>query len=212
MAKGFIFRIGAAAGDGASSTAENFARICVRSGLYTFTYTSYQSVIRGGHVWVQVRAEEDPVLSQGERPTLLIALNQQTVDIHASQVREGGAIILDEGLQLDAGKLAREVRVLRMPLVKAATELGVQQLKNVVALAAAMSLLDMDPGLLEEAIRETWGPRKPKALEGNLEAMRRGRDWVAANGGSLRLGIRFRRERRPLMTGDNGIALGAGAA
>ena len=212
MAKGFIFRIGAAAGDGASSTAENFARICVRSGLYTFTYTSYQSVIRGGHVWVQVRAEEDPVLSQGERPTLLIALNQQTVDIHASQLSEGGAIILDEGLQLDAAKLAREVRVLRMPLVKTATELGVQQLRNVVALAAAMALLDMGPGLLEEAIRETWGTRKPKALEGNLEAMRRGTDWVAANGGSLRLGIRFSGKRRLLMTGNNAIALGAVAA
>jgi len=212
MAKGFIFRIGGAAGDGGTSTAENFARICVRSGLYTFTYTSYQSVIRGGHVWVQVRAEEDPVLSQGERPNLLVALNQQTADIHANQVRDGGAILLDEGLSLEAAKLAKNVRILRMPLVKTATELGVQQLKNVVAVSAAMALLSMDEKLLEEAIRETWGTRKPKALEGNLEAMRRGTAWVAANGGSLKLGVRFSGKRRLLMTGNTAIALGAVAA
>lgn len=212
MSKGFVFRIGGAAGDGGSSSAENFARICVRSGLYTFTYTSYQSVIRGGHVWVQVRAAEDPVLSQGERPDLLLVLNQQTADIHATQVRDGGAILMDEAIQVDAAKLATGVRVLRMPLAKIATELGVQQLKNVVALSAAMALLDMDVGLLEEAIRETWGTRKPKALEGNLEAMRRGTAWIAANGGSMKLGIRFSGKRRLLMTGNNAIALGAVAA
>src|SRR5947209_1195329 len=45
-----VFRIGGAAGDGVSSTAESFAKISARSGLHTWTYSSYQSVIRGGHV------------------------------------------------------------------------------------------------------------------------------------------------------------------
>ncbi|HKZ48506.1 MAG TPA: 2-oxoacid:acceptor oxidoreductase family protein, partial [Thermoplasmata archaeon] len=212
MGKGFVFRIGGAAGDGGTSTAENFARICVRAGLYTFTYTSYQSVIRGGHVWVQVRANEDWVWSQGQDPDLLIALNAQSGEIHAPQVRSGGAILVDEGLAVDGAKLRADVRVLRMPLVKTATELGVQQLKNVVALSAAMALLDLDPALLEEAIRETWGTKKPQALEGNLKAAARGREWALANGGSLRLGIRFSGKRRLLMSGNNAVALGALAA
>src|SRR5438094_5015832 len=42
-------RVGGAAGDGVSSTAESFAKISARSGLHTWTYSSYQSVIRGGH-------------------------------------------------------------------------------------------------------------------------------------------------------------------
>ena len=41
-----VFRMAGAAGDGGTSTAESFAKICTRSGLYAFTYTSYQSVIR----------------------------------------------------------------------------------------------------------------------------------------------------------------------
>src|SRR5437879_7600128 len=56
MAKNdLVFRIGGAAGDGVSSTAESFAKMSARSGLHTWTYSSYQSVIRGGHVWTQIR-------------------------------------------------------------------------------------------------------------------------------------------------------------
>ena len=109
--KELVFRIGGAAGDGSASTAESFAKICTRSGLYAFTYTSYQSVIRGGHSWVQVRASDEPVLSQGESPQVVVALNQATADIHASQVRERGAVIYDsEAAKLDGIRLAVGVR------------------------------------------------------------------------------------------------------
>src|SRR3972149_1162917 len=91
----FTFRIGGAAGDGVSSTAGGFARICSRSGLHVWTYSSYQSVIRGGHVWPQVRAGVDPLLSHGEDPDALVALNQQTLDVHQGDVASGGAILYD---------------------------------------------------------------------------------------------------------------------
>src|SRR5438876_369740 len=87
-----VFRIGGAAGDGVSSTAESFAKISARSGLHTWTYSSYQSVIRGGHVWTQIRGGLDPVLSHGVDPDVVVALNQQTMDVHQGQVTEGGAI------------------------------------------------------------------------------------------------------------------------
>src|SRR2546430_17034079 len=47
--RSLALRVGGAAGDGVSSTAESFAKISARSGLHTWTYSSYQSVIRGGH-------------------------------------------------------------------------------------------------------------------------------------------------------------------
>src|SRR5206468_3563267 len=66
-----VFRIGGAAGDGVSSTAESFAKISARSGLHTWTYSSYQSVIRGGHVWTQIRGGLDPVLSHRVDPVVV---------------------------------------------------------------------------------------------------------------------------------------------
>src|SRR2546429_9688643 len=86
-------RVGGAAGDGVSSTAESFAKISARSGLHTWTYSSYQSVIRGGHVWTQVRGGLDPLLAHGDDPDVVLCLNQQTMDVHQADVLGGGAII-----------------------------------------------------------------------------------------------------------------------
>src|SRR5438876_9616062 len=95
-----VFRIGGAAGDGVSSTAESFAKISARSGLHTWTYSSYQSVIRGGHVWSQDRGSLDPLPSHGDDPHGVLCLNQQTSDVHQADVPEDGAISSD----VDYGK------------------------------------------------------------------------------------------------------------
>src|SRR2546425_8248242 len=65
--KELVFRIGGAAGDGSASTAESLAKICTRSGLYAFTYTSYQSVIRGGRNRGPGRGPPGAPLSPGGR-------------------------------------------------------------------------------------------------------------------------------------------------
>src|SRR5437867_10883231 len=101
-----VFRIGGAAGDGVSSTAERFAKISARSGLHTWTYSSYQSVMRGGHVWTQIRGGLDPVLSHGIDPDVVVALIQQTMVAHQAQVSEGGAILYDtDGTRPDPTKV-----------------------------------------------------------------------------------------------------------
>src|SRR3989454_388610 len=154
--KELVFRIGGAAGDGSASTAESLAKICTRSGLFVFTYTSYQSVIRGGHSWVQVRAGEEPVLSQGERPQVLICLNQPTADIHAPQVRENGAIIYDsDTIKLDGLRIAEGVRKIGFPLARTAREYSNNALmKNTVALGAAVRLFDLDLGVVVKQVED----------------------------------------------------------
>lgn len=212
--KEIAFRVGGAAGDGVASTAETFARLCVRGGLYVHTYSSYGSVIRGGHVWTQVRAAPEPVLSQGEDPNLLIALNQETADIHVPLVREGGAIVYDESLS-NLGDLTTRsnVRTVNLAMLKTAQQLGEPMTKNVVALGAALGLLDIPLDPLEAGIRETFGHKKPEVVEMNLKAARTGFEAIAENGGSLRLGVPFGEgPGRLMMTGNDAMALGALAA
>ena len=212
--KELVFRIGGAAGDGSASTAESFAKVCTRSGLYAFTYTSYQSVIRGGHSWVQVRASEEPVLSQGESPQVVIALNQPTVDIHGPQVRERGAVIYDsETVKLDGIRLAEGVRSIGFPLARVAREYGNNALmKNTVALGAAVRLFDMDMRHVESAFRTIWGDKKEEVLQANVKAATGGHKYVEEHGGSLGLGLRYSDHARLLLTGNQAICLGALAA
>ena len=210
----FIFRIGGAAGDGVSSTAESFAKICARSGLHVWTYSSYQSVIRGGHVWTQVRAGMDPLLSHGEDPDVLVALNQPTLDIHAGDVAPVGVVVYDsEQLRADPSKLRKDVRLLGIPLRKAAQSLSPNALmRNTVALGAVVRLLEMDVRHVESAFQDMWGDKKPEVVAQNVSAAKLGADAVAEYGGSLRLGLSYTNVPRPLMTGNEAICLGALAA
>ena len=208
------FRVGGAAGDGVASTAETFARMCVRGGLYVHTYSSYQSVIRGGHAWTQVRASEGPVLSQGEDPNLLICLNQETATIHVPQVAESGAVLFDpSAVKLDGLPLRTDVRKIPLPMVATARDLGEAMMKNVVALGAALALLEIPFGPLEHGIRETFGHKKPEIVEMNLKAAHKGYDALRSDGGPLGLGVRFGKQPgRMMMTGNEAMCLGALAA
>src|SRR2546427_12431012 len=92
-----VFRIGGATGDGVSSTAESFAKISARSGLHTWTYSSYQSVIRGGHVWTPVRGGLDPLLSHGDDPDVVLFPDPRTLDVHQADLPAGGGSVYNVG-------------------------------------------------------------------------------------------------------------------
>ena len=75
--------IGGAAGDGIDKSGDTLAKSCSRSGLYAYAFNSYQSVIRGGHIWLKLRVGEGKVESQGDSLNALIALNQDSIERHA---------------------------------------------------------------------------------------------------------------------------------
>ena len=207
------FRVGGAAGDGVASIAETFARLCVRGGLYVHTYSSYQSVIRGGHVWTQVRAAPGPVLSQGEDPNLLVCLNQETANIHIPLVCAPGAVICDASFKLDGLTARPGVRLVKLPMVQAARDLGEAQMKNVIALGGALALLDVAFAPLEASIRDVFGHKKPEIVEMNLKAAHTGYDAIPSHGGSLNLGVPYGKgPGRMMMTGNEAMAVGALAA
>ncbi len=206
----FTIRIGGAAGDGIASAGESLTRVCSRSGLHILAYNSYQSVIRGGHSWFQVRASDSgPVESLGEKLDLLIALNEETVAHWLPLVRPGGGVLYDRGaLQPE---LPGEVRDLGMALVETARKFSEDTiLRNTVALGAAVHLLGLRVETLEEMVEQTF--------------RHKGKEVIAANEGAVRAGHEFARShfaeplarprldpsrRRPLLTGNQAVGLGA---
>jgi len=208
------FRVGGAAGDGVSSTAESFAKISARSGLHSWTYSSYQSVIRGGHVWTQIRGGLDPIYSHGVDPDVVVALNQQTMDVHQGDVVEGGAIVFDvDGTKPDPKKLRGNVRLIGIPLRKKAQTLSQNALmRNTVALGAVVRLFDLDFRHVESAFKDIWGDKKPEIVQQNIEAAKLGATEVDAQGGSLNYALPYTNEPRYLMTGNEAMCLGALAA
>jgi len=212
MKKGEVsFRIGGAAGDGVASSAETFARACTRSGLYVTTYSFYQSVIRGGHVWTQVRASESPVQCHGEDPDILICLNQDTADIHAKNVTDGGAIIVDpNAVKMEKSGLKKGVTPVEIPLLELSRTYSTAQImKNTVALGAVVGLLDMDFDVFVSVVKSQFGTKKQDVIDANVGAAKAGHDFVAKANLSLQHPVKYTKDRRMLVTGNEAIAMGA---
>src|SRR5262249_60832173 len=102
--------IAGAAGDGLDKTGDTIAKTCSRLGLYLCAYNSYQSVIRGGHIWLRVRAGEQKVYTHGDHLNVLIALNQDSIERHAREVNPCGAIIYNSHNLQITSELASDSR------------------------------------------------------------------------------------------------------
>src|SRR5207245_415423 len=78
----FAVGIGGENGQGIASTGNILALIFARRGLHLNAYNAYQSIIRGGHTFLTIRAGDGPVLNMGDKIDMFIPLNQDTMDRH----------------------------------------------------------------------------------------------------------------------------------
>src|SRR3990170_252218 len=56
MDRTFAVAIGGAAGQGVATPGDIFAKLFARRGLHINAYNAYQSIIRGGHTFLTIRA------------------------------------------------------------------------------------------------------------------------------------------------------------
>src|SRR4051812_11356557 len=117
--------IGGAAGDGLDKSGDTLAKTAGRLGLHVFAYNSYQSVIRGGHIWLRVRIGQEKVYSHGDNLTALIGLNQDTIERHAREVDEGGVIVFNsDRLKCDPSLAKPGVNVMPLPMKEITAEVS----------------------------------------------------------------------------------------
>jgi 2-oxoglutarate ferredoxin oxidoreductase subunit alpha len=208
-----VVKIGGAAGDGVASSGETLAKTFSRHGLHVFAYNSYQSVIRGGHVWIMVRGGEEKVHSHGDRVDFLVALNQDTINRNLGKVDVG--VIRDEAqTKLEPSGLKEGCRDLPMPLLQLARKLGGSPLiKNTVALGALIRLLRMDLEVFNGVLRDIFGEKKKEVLESNLGAAQAGYDYAKEHYPKVEFKLNYNPSiKRMVMTGNQAIGLGALAA
>jgi 2-oxoglutarate/2-oxoacid ferredoxin oxidoreductase subunit alpha len=90
--------IGGAQGSGVDSAANIFSRACAQAGFYIFGNREYYSNIKGEHSYFTVRVSDEPIHSHVDLIDILVSFDAETVFVHASEVKEGGAIIYDSDL------------------------------------------------------------------------------------------------------------------
>jgi pyruvate ferredoxin oxidoreductase alpha subunit len=227
-----IWRVAGGSGDGIDSTSQNFAKALMRSGLNIFTHRHYPSRIRGGHTYVEVRAADETVKSRGDGYNFLIALgdsfarNPQDEAYYGNEevkpltenlddLNEGGVIVYDTGMfdedELpDLESMAEENgwHIYGIGLRGIAREHGREVMRNTAGVGATAALLDADPGMFEEIMREGMSG---DILEANLSVLEDAYERVSEmdHTHDLSLPEGDHDEEQVLLSGSNGIAYGA---
>lgn len=206
-----VVGIGGAAGDGVASAGNTLALSVARQGQAVFAYNSYQSVIRGGHSWLRLRMSADKPTNQGDRVSVLIALNQDTLDRHLQEVADGG-VALFNAAKLEPGyEPPPGVQLCPLPvpeLSEAYKKLPVMQ--NIVAVGASLRLMGLDLAGLESVLESTFA-KKPQVVEVNRDAARAGYDY-AERFAPLATPLQRTGQKWALVTGNEAMAMGAAFA
>lgn len=203
-----IIRIGGSAGDGVASTGQILTRAFSRAGWHANAYNSYQSVIRGGHVWYNLRVHREPVQSIGDNIDVLLAIDQQTLEVHAPLVREGGVVVFEETkVKTEGVDLPDNITVLAIPALATAKEIGSKLMANVVAVGAVAASVGLDQEMVKEVVKAQFGRKGEDIVNKNYQALEKGYEFA-----SKVTPIRDHKkigDARPLIPGNEALALGA---
>ena len=203
--------IGGAAGQGIATPGDILARILVRRGLHLKTYNAYQSIVRGGHIFLTIRTSDQPVLSTGDKLDLMITLNQDTMDRHL-ELMGPGSVVLYNSDKIKPGHAADGVQLCAFSVKELAPTVKGDLVQNTIALAAALQLIGADFALLEDILMLQFGRKGQAAIDENVGVARAGYDYSRDH--FLPLGVSLPDSGHPLafVDGNSALAMGGAAA
>ena len=205
----FAVGIGGENGQGIASTGDILARIFARRGLNVNAYNAYQSIIRGGHTFLTIRASDGPVRSMGDKHDILIPLNQDSLDRHLRLMAAGSRVIYDAE-KLKPGEAAPGVELCPMPMKQIC---GANKLAaNTAALGAALQMLGIESEPLEAVIARQFKKKGDAVVSENVGIARAGYDYATANFKPFAWPLPMTGNRYAVLSGNIAMAMGGAAA
>lgn len=196
------------------STDRIFSTALNRLGYYLYGYRHFSSRIKGGHTNNKIRISVKPIRAISDDLDILVAFDQETIDLGAAELCAGGVVVADAKFApvIPDGIAAR---LFPVPITAIAEELGTSLMKNMVASGASWALLGLPLEVFTQAVEEEFSRKGPVVVEKNIEAVKRGAAFVMdLAGGPL---DQFQLEpadgnKKLFMIGNDAIGLGAVAA
>lgn len=210
----FIWKMGGQQGQGVESCGEILGKVLSQEGYELFSQRLFASRIKGGHTTIALRIATKPVATIGEHVDCLVALDQETIDKHGPEVREGGVIIADSAFkpkwETHTGRI-----FLPLPITEIAKAHGSMQMKNMAALGMSAGLLGFPKEPFYAFIAGRFGKKGEDVVKENQTVFAEGYDMAAdaaKDAGSIgRLATPEKTDALYLL-GNEAAALGAIAA
>jgi 2-oxoglutarate ferredoxin oxidoreductase subunit alpha len=203
--------IGGAAGQGIATPGDILARIFVRRGLHVNAYNAYQSIIRGGHIFLTLRTSDQPVLSHGDKIDVLVPLNQDTMNRHLRLMRPGSAVLFNSDT-IKPGVIPDGVQLCPFSVKALAPTIRGDLVQNTVALAAVLRLIKVEFETLEAILTLQFRRKGPAAVAENVGVARAGYDHAATQFTAFPFSLPDAGKRLAFFEGNQALAMGGAAA
>jgi 2-oxoglutarate ferredoxin oxidoreductase subunit alpha len=211
MLEQLSWKVGGQQGEGVESTGETFAVALNRRGYYVYSFRHFSSRIKGGHSNDKVRVSLTQYRASADYTDVLLAFDQESIDLNVGEVREGGIVIADAKFNPTAPD---HVRLFTVPLTQIAEDCGSAIMKNMVSLGASACVLGLPVDIFTEVLEERFLRKGQKVVDQNMLAIQRGFDYIKELGGE---DPEFALKpadgtRRLFMMGNDALGIGALAA
>jgi len=203
MSIDITIKIGGEAGQGILTVGKLLTLVCHKSGLYIMANIEFESRIRGGHSFFQIRISDSPVDAPNHKVNLLVALNRQSYDLHKEELVSNGLIIVEDKQAFDENDL------LQVHFAELAKKAGGIITSNTVAAGACLALLGAPFGLYKTVLSELFNSKGEAIVTNNIKAAMLG--YEAVSNVSFKYGFKWK-ESKPkgiVVNGAKAIALGA---
>ncbi|MDT0707551.1 2-oxoacid:acceptor oxidoreductase subunit alpha [Mammaliicoccus sciuri] len=208
------WKVGGQQGEGIESTGEIFATAMNRQGYYLYGYRHFSSRIKGGHTNNKIRVSSKPVRAISDDLDILIAFDQETIEVNYHEMLEGSIIIADEKAKPQNPEDSK-AQLVSLPFTGVAKELGTALMKNMVAVGATCAVMDLGTKVFESLIKDLFGKKGESVVDLNIQALNEGYRLMSEQMDDLQSEHTLEptdSEGHLFMIGNDAIGLGAVAA
>ncbi|MCJ0913734.1 MULTISPECIES: 2-oxoacid:acceptor oxidoreductase subunit alpha [Mammaliicoccus] len=208
------WKVGGQQGEGIESTGEIFATAMNRQGYYLYGYRHFSSRIKGGHTNNKIRVSSKPVRAISDDLDILIAFDQETIEVNYHEMLEGSIIIADEKAKPQNPEDSK-AQLVSLPFTGVAKELGTALMKNMVAVGATCAVMNLDTTVFESLIKDLFGKKGESVVDLNIQALNEGYRLMSEQMDDLQSEHTLEptdSEGHLFMIGNDAIGLGAVAA
>jgi len=207
----FALAIGGAAGQGIATPGNILARMFVRRGLHLYAYNAYQSIIRGGHIFLTIRVSDQELDNHGDKLDILLCLNQDTMNRHLGLMGADSRVIFNSDT-IKPGDPAEGAHLCPMPIAEITNKSRNKLAQNTVALGVMNFLLGIDFKDLENALTMQFKRKGQEVVDENLAVARAGFDHAKANFEPFTNTAPRGSKPLAVWTGNEALAMGGAAA
>ncbi|OQX06776.1 MAG: 2-oxoacid:ferredoxin oxidoreductase subunit alpha [Desulfobulbaceae bacterium A2] len=208
MVMDYSIKIGGEAGQGIQTIGDALGRVFTRSGYHVFSHQDYESRIRGGHNFYQIRISDHPLAASRNKIDILVALDQASITSHEHELTSNGRIIYDASTL----KIKKEgPAFLEIAFEKLALEQGGEKIMaNTVATGAVFGMLGMGLDIFLELISVMFKNLGDQVILANKNAAQAGYEYARQHCDACTFAVAtVEIKQRMLIGGTEAIALGA---